>query len=294
MTSNKRKLPEVGIFDPNFSQDPQYGNVSTLRTGLKRIHLHYEGNPTGENLYVRNLIVIPECNIPKIDSRNIDSVGEITVPIIKNFEAVIVENSTLEKDNTEALILVGAFESDNLSRGPFPCLSREGEPEKIEINNMQSIFIMNKPIAYTAFEMDKVVPVSNMSERGYVILQNYVNIFYAWKQLKKTNPVSIDVYLDYTTCTIPYKDALVWKADFEKMIQGKLKYRVDVDSIKESSILLSRGELQRDEEDDPEDFKPVVNSTKLYKVAERELEKAALSNEEFAWTEAMKKYMNKL
>lgn len=286
---SKRKLPNVGIFDPNFSQDPQYGNVSTLKDGYKRIHFHTTTEPDGQDGYYRHQIIIPECTIPTISGKHIDNVTNIKVPIIKGFSVQFLEGGKLEKQSN-AIMAVGLFESDQLSLGPFQ--DPDGKPgtEKLDPElHKEAIFILNKPIAYSMFENDDITNVSNMSARGYVILQNYVNMFIGVKNVKLTETLGVNVYIDYVVCETTYPEALVWKADFEKLIDHKLKYRCAIDDLKNVRII-SRGELDSRFGDDPSKFPEVKNNTKLFKVATRTLADAAVPTKEVAWAKAMKKY----
>lgn len=288
-TSKKRKLPSVGIFDPNYSEDPQYGNVSTLQDGRKRIHFHFFAEPPGADRYHRFLITLPECNVPKISSSHIDSVEDIYVPVIKNFHVNYVEPNNLEKKAVSA-IYVGLFEADNLDLGPFP--KPDGSPGDTALDphkDIEGIFLLNKPISYHAYESDDTSEVSNIPEKGYICLQNFLCLYVGHKHLNKSNPHSFNAYIDYNICKMKYKDALVWKADFEKMISPDLKYRVS--TSKDETYIISRGGLQFDENADPSKFKPVVNDSKLYKVSERDTYDATLSAQEMVWSLAINKYL---
>lgn len=290
MTTKKRKLPTVGIFDPNLSQDPQFGNVSTLKDGLKRIHFHTSMEPDSQDGYYRHQIIIPECTIPTISGKEIDEVTRIKVPIIKRFEIQFAEGGKLEKQ-TNADLLIGLFEADKLSLGPFPDLDGQPGTEKLQPDeDTEAIFIMNKPAAYYQFENEDVNFVSNFSSRGYVFLQNYLNLFVGMQNLKLNERISFNAYIDYEICDTTYQDALVWQADFEKFIDHRLKYRCHIDATKNITII-SRGGLESKYEDDPSDFPPFVrNTSKLFKVATRSVEEAAIPTKEVVWAQAMKKY----
>lgn len=287
---SKRKLPKVGIFDPNLSQDPQYGNVSTLPDNFKRVHFHTEFQPTAQDTYYRHQIVLPECGVPKINSKELDKVTKITVPIIKNFQVQMIEGGKLDKVSNAAAY-IGLFETDALNLGPFQDLDGSPGTEKLEEQfNQEAIFILNKPISYFAFENDDEASVSNCAARGYICLQNYVNIFVALKNCKLNEQLSFSAYIDYVHCETTYQDALVWKADFEKFIEHRLKYRVHFDDEKNVTII-SRGDLATLNETDPSTFPHVVKNTDThFKVSKREVELAAMPTKEAVWAQAMKKY----
>lgn len=290
---SKRKLPRVGIFDPNLSQDPQYGNVSTLKDGLKRIHFHADMEPESQDMWYRHQIVIPECGIPSISDSKIEEVSKITVPIIKNFSVQFVEGGKLEKQ-TNAFFSLGIFESDTLSLGPFQELDgSEGTSKLDPSKHLEAIMILNKPIAYECHENEDKTFVSNMADRGYIMLQNYVNLFLGLRNMKLNEKIAFNVYIDYEVCDTTYQEALIWKADFEKFIDHKLKYRVHVDDVVKNVSIISRGELESKYNDDPSQFPVVVrNTTKLFKVATRAVERAAVPTKELVWAEAMKKYLS--
>lgn len=292
--TTKRKLPKVGIFDPNLSQDPQYGNVSTLQDGYKRVHFHMTARPGKLDDFLRFQIVLPECNVPRISSDTISNVEQITVPVIKKFHVEWVEPNNLE-NKTQAAMYIGLFEDDQLSIGPFTQL--DGSPGVTKIDptkTIEPIFILNKPIAYSSLESDDHIETSNMAQRGYVCLQNYVNLWLGYKNLKATNFFSCNVYIDYTTCETTYKEALIWRSDFEKYITGKLKYRVQISPDQNNVLVVSRGEVQAKEGTDPSNsttFPSVVNTSKLFKVPERPTEEASLSTKELVWAKAVKTYL---
>lgn len=287
---SKRKLPKVGIFDPNLSQDPQYGNVSTLPDNLKRVHFHTEFSPTAQDTYYRHQIILPECNVPKISSSEIDKVTKITVPVIKNFQVQMIEGGKLDKVSNAAAF-IGLFESDTLSLGPFQDLDGSpGEEQLEESQNQEAIFILNRPISYFAFENEDQTVVNNCAARGYIVLQNYINLFVALKNCKLNEQLSFSAYIDYVTCETTYQDALVWQADFEKFIEHRLKYRCHFDDEKNVTII-SRGDLSTLNNDDPTKFPKVVkNTSTLFKVATREVEMAAMPTKEAVWAQTMKKY----
>lgn len=290
MAAKKRKNPSVGIFDPNYSQDPQFGNVSTLKPGHKRVHLLYEGEiPT--DFWMRFLIRFPECDVPRIDSRNIDKVDEIVIPIVKEFTFVLSQSSKANDAGSKGIIQGGLFENSKLSRN-FPKFKNAGAESDAEINlnRGEIIFALNNPIAYSVINRGKLSQVSNMSERGYVLLQNYVFLHVHSDFMGSASDIEcFNAYIDYELCTMKYKDALVWKADFEKYISPSLKYRVFNSSLYSAAI--SRGDCEIRAVADPGDFPDPVNSSSLYRVATRDVEKAGLSDEEFAWTQAVRKYI---
>lgn len=288
---SKRKLPKVGIFDPNLSQDPQFGNVSTLKDGLKRVHFHSSMEPDSNDGWYRHQIIFPECGIPTISGSKIDEVTKITVPIIKRFSVQFVEAGKLEK-NSNGFISLGLFEADTLSLGPFQEIDgSEGQLKLDEDKNQEAIMIMNKPIAYEIHENEDTTFVSNLAERGYIILQNYVNLFIGLRNVKLNESLSYNVYIDYEVCNTTYQEALIWQSDFEKFIDHKLKYRVHVDEVTKNVTILSRGEMESKFETNPEDFPKVVrNTSKLFKVATRSVERAAVPTKELIWAETMKKY----
>lgn len=293
---SKRKLPKVGIFDPNLSQDPQYGNVSTLPDGLKRVHFHITARPEKVDDFLRFQIILPECNIPRISSTTISSVEQISVPVIKNFQVQWVEPNNLE-NKTQAAMYIGLFEEDQLDIGPFVDVSgNQGTIKMDPSKTIEPIFIVNKPIAYSCLESDDHIDVSNLAARGYICLQNYVNLWLGYKNLKSTNFFSFNVYIDYEVCHTTYKEALIWRADFEKYITGSLKYRVTISPNQNNVLVVSRGTVDGKEGQDPSDkstFPSVVNSSKVFKVPERPTEEASLSTKELVWSKAMKTYLGK-
>lgn len=283
----KRKLPNPGIFDPNYSNDPQYGNVATLKDGVKRIHFHYINKPQQKAKYHRFQIIIPECEVPTIDSKQIDRVDTIRVPVIKDFVVDNVEPNNLVAPYVSALY-VGLFEADQLNTcwPVFDPEADETEKDCIKPSDfIEPLFILNKPIAYKAFESD-LGQVSNIPERGYVCLQNYVNVFVGFKNMLLPNRFSLNCYIDYEVCDIKYEDALVWRADFEQMISEQLKYRIQADE--DGVILISRGALQHNTADDPSKFLVPVGTFKRFKIAERDLAGAALRGNAFTALELSK------
>lgn len=288
---SKRKLPKVGIFDPNLSQDPQYGNVSTLQDGLKRIHFHTDMEPDSSDGWYRHQIILPECGVPTISDSRIDEVTKITVPIIKRFEVQFVEGGKLEK-SSNAFASIGLFEADTLNIGPFQELDGSDGTLKLDTEkDQEAILIMNKPIAYECIENEDKTIVSNLAQRGYIMLQNYVNLFVGVRNVKLNEKLAFNVYIDYEVCDTTYQEALIWQADFEKFIDHRLKYRVHIDEITKNVTIISRGEMETKFETDPSDFPKVVrNTSKLFKVATRSVERAAVPNKELIWAETMKKY----
>lgn len=277
----KRKLPNPGIFDPNYSNDPQYGNVSTLKDGLKRIHFHNISIPGVTRQYERFQIIFPECEVPTIDSSNIDKVTKIKVPIIKDFVVDFVE-----PNGSKDQIYVGLFECD-VFEDEFERWEKnqpDGEDD-IKSRFMEALFILNRPVAYKAHESEQGM-VSNIPERGYILTQNYANIFVGFRNFKSSTAYSFNCYIDYTVCDMKYQDAIVWKADFERLISKQLRYRVAADNNGVS--IISRGEMQKDVNTDPTNFQPFENNSKLFKVAERKLTAAGLRGDDFVVTEAAK------
>lgn len=285
--SRKRKLPNPGIFDPNYSNDPQYGNVATLKDGVKRIHFHHISKPEAKQRYSRFQIIIPECEVPTIDSSKIDKVTKIKVPVIKDFVVDNVEPNNLTAPYVTALY-IGLFEADQLET-KFPTWNAaDPETEEDTINAglfIEPLFILNKPIAYKAFESD-LGQVSNIPERGYICLQNYVNIFVGFRGVLLNKQFSFNCYIDYEVCEMRYEDALVWKANFESMISEKLKYRVDATDM--GVTLISRGELQLDKAEDPSKFPTPAGTFKRFRVADRDLASAGLKGEHFTALELSK------
>lgn len=286
--ATKRKLPKVGIFDPNLSQDPQYGNVSTLPDGRKRIHFHMTAKPNKADDYLRFTVIIPECNIPTISADEISKVEKITLPIIKNFKAVMGEPGSLENKSVSAMI-VGIFECDKFDEGPYPTMTGEPGTKKVPYKDvLEPLFILNKPIAYSYFETDDHQDVSNLAERGYILLQNYVNIFVGMKNMNKNNHFTFNCYIDYVTCETTYKEALIWKADFEQLIQNRLKYRAAISPDNATVVLCSRGKTLAADSSDPAGFQDIVNTSEIYKVPERSIEEASLSQKELIWAKTIK------
>lgn len=296
MTSKKRKLPTVGIFDPNYSQDPQYGNVSTLENGLKRIHLHYQGKSiSGDTtVYVRFLIRFPECQVPRIDYRKVDSVESIQIPVIKNFEMNYSSPNLAQDPKSVSSFWGGLFETDTFT-DKFPTFVNPGvqTPGKDAVNfdNVEAFFILNHPVSYHALARGRDTYVSNMSQRGYILLQNFVTLLVAFKGFDEKDYYAFNAYIDYDICDMKYRDALVWKADYEQFISDKLKYRINV--VGDSIACISRGTTQFTGVVDPTQFPAVKTDSDLYRVATRDVETAGLSDEEFAWSRAVKKYMGK-
>lgn len=287
----KRKLPKVGIFDPNLSQDPQFGNVHDLPDSWKRIHFHFSGDIeqfVDKKQYERFQIVFPECNVPKISTKHIDSVERISVPVIKNFSVQFTEGSGLHK-------LVGLFEADSLNTGPFQQINGQSGTRTIPFDRYQeALFVLNKPISYYIYdgESKSFNKISNLAQRGYVCLQNYLNLFFVVADIidRSAGQVAFNAYIDYEVCDTTYKEALIWQADFEKFITHKLKYGVDISD--NSLVVLGRGTMQRSSSDDPSKFAPYVKTSELFKVQTRDVETAAIGTKEAVWAETMKKYYN--
>lgn len=295
MTSKKRKLPTVGIFDPNFSEDPQYGNVSTLADGLKRIHFHLTMQPVNLDRYYRYSIMVPECSIPKISSHEIDSVEQISVPVVKNFHVEMTEPGSLENKVTSSFY-VGLFECDKFDLGPLHKLDGSDPGFPIPTKDIvEPSFIINKPAAYSCFENGGRHDVSNLSERGYIFLQNYFNLFVGFRNMEKQKQFSFNVYIDYKVCQTSYREALIWKSDFESMIQNRLRYRADIKAAADQIYvaLCSRGLVESEDNADPSKFNEHTNNTKIFKVPARPTEEASLDKKELVWARAMKKFLGK-
>ena len=286
-TTKKRKVSKPGIYDPNYSSDPQFGNVSTLPDGQKRIH-NYFRDEVDKDDYYRISIFIPDCEVPAIHSRQIDEVTEFDVPIIKNFHVELIEGNNIDKKST-AHVAVGIFEKDRLSLGPFPSFGDFPEAT-LSTHEHEAVFIMNDPIAYAVFESGNQHCFSNIPERGYTCLQNYVCLYISVHDMKTDPkiPLSLHIMTDYTWCKMKYKDALIWKADFEKNIQKRLKYRLISSGNK--TFICSRGEVRIDESADPSKFPQIQNNAKSFRVAERSLA-GAMASKQVLWGETIKKYM---
>lgn len=275
----KRKLPTVGIYDPNYSNDPQYGNVSTLKTGLKRIHVHYSGKPHNATNYTRFQCIIPECIVPTIDHSQINPIKDIDVPVIKNFEF------TLECTTHSGFIVAGLCDVDKFTREDMPNLDRlSQEKASIDVAHLEALFIANRPIVYHCITPYASSVVSNMNERGYIVLQNYINFFAFWEGLDTTLDLCFNAYIDYTICRMKYTDALTWRSDFESMINPLLRYRVGKHN--NATVLCSRGELEGESVDDPMTFADILNSDRVYKVHTRKPLNTLDSND------ALRSYLN--
>lgn len=292
----KRKLPNVGIFDPNLSQDPQYGNVSTLADGLKRIHFHITAKPTKANDYYRFSVLIPECSIPTISSKHIDRVDKITLPVVKKFDVQMMETAAFDP-KVQGNIYIGLFECDKFDLGPYPKLDGEPGTDKIPFSDIiEPVFILNKPAAYFHFKNAQLnTQVSNLADRGYIFLQNYINIFVGMKNAiigsETPKQFSFNLYIDYKTCDTTYKEALIWKSDFESLIQNRLKYRATIFPTTGEVVLCSRGITYVKDSTDPSKFPDLLNDQKVFKVPERPKEEAALDPKQLIWSNALKKYL---
>lgn len=285
----KRTLPQTGIYDPNYSQDPQYGNVSTLPDGTKRVHTYFRDKVKPDDYY-RIQILFPECTPPLIDSSRIGEIDEINVPIIKNFSVEITEESNLW-DSFLANVIIGISEKDTLSLGPFPAIKEFAPDQTLPQSNPEAIMILNNPIAYFTYAHSEKHAVSNIPnpKRGWICLQNYVNLFIATRDTDQTKFLSFNAYVDYDWCKMKYKDALIWRADFEKNLNYNLKYRLYHSG--DQTLILSRGDVAIHESNDPSKFPPFVNNKQVYKIPERSLA-AAISPREVLWGETLKKYMS--
>lgn len=261
--TRKRKLPAVGIYDPNYSEDPQFGNVSTLKDGWKRMHLHMDGPPQKATNYIRFQCIVPECTIPTLSRDEIKTISEIEVVVIKNF-VLDMQTNTSDKDN----IIIGICDVDNFSKDSLPPFDPEETTTAIPINRLEALFIANRAVCYEYHGPYKTWShVSNFSERGYVMLQNYFNIFLMHTGASTSNDISFNCYIDYEICKMKYKDAIAWRADFEKLINPNLRYRAGRHNG--SVVMFSRGDLNAESVDDPTTFDPIVNNSKVYKVSER-------------------------
>lgn len=278
-TTTVRKVPRTGIFDPNYSNDPQYGNVSTLPDGTKRCHVYVRFKPT-KNTYYRYQIILPEFEVPTINTKEIDEVLEVDVLIIKNVFFDLPEGNNLEKTPHSAHIIAGLFEIDGL----LPDVPKNaegglnGETVRIDNKHGEALFIVNKPVAYTVFEGDVVHDVSNIPARGYICLQNYINLFMNVEEMKEDLFVGMNVYIDYDVCKVSYKDAKIWQANFEKEICRKKKYTMLYPNSllpTDNLVIISKGEVTWEQRGNPADFTPHVNSNKIYKVAGKSLVAAA-------------------
>lgn len=292
----KRKLPKVGIFDPNLSQDPQFGNVSTLADGLKRIHFHITAKPSKADDYLRFSIIIPECFIPTISSTHIDNVEKISLPIVKGFHVQMMETTSFD-EKVDGNIYIGLFECDKFDLGPFPKLNGDAGTATVPFSNIiEPLFILNKPAAYFHFKANgESKMVSNLAERGYIFLQNYFNLFVGMKNAiigaDTPKKISFNVYIDYKTCDTTYKEALIWKSDFESLIQNRLKYRAQIAPDNNTVVLCSRGLTYASDNKDPSKFNELVNDLKVFKVPERPKEEAALDEKQLIWSRAVQKYL---
>lgn len=281
ITTRKRKLPTVGIYDPNYSEDPQFGNVSTLKDGWKRVHLHVDGPPKGDTNYMRFQCIVPECTIPTLSTGEMQTIEEIEVVVIKNF-ACDAQLNVASKEN----LIIGICDVDKFDKTPCPNLDPEKEPVSIPIAHVEALFITNRPVCYIYHGPYKNwTQVSNFSERGYVLLQNYFNVFVMHTQADPAVDLSFNVYVDYTICRMKYKDAIAWRADFENLINPYLKYRVGEHD--KAIAVHSRGDLEVESADDPSTFDDIVKSSKVFKVTERKPVEA-LSTEA-----ALQTYLNK-
>lgn len=70
--------------------------------------------------------------------------------------------------------------------------------------------IMNKLIVYEIYENEDIIFVSNLVERGYIILQNYVNLMIGLRNVKLNESFSYNVYIDYEVCNIIYQEVFIW------------------------------------------------------------------------------------
>lgn len=262
----KRKLPTVGIYDPNYSDDPQFGNVSTLKEGWKRIHVHYSGLPQNAKNYTRLQCIIPECVVPTIDHSHIETIKEIEVPVIKNFEFTV----ECLNESQNGFIVAGLCDVDKFTRKNMLNLDRlNQEGSTIDVTHLEALFIANRPIVYKTYSPFKTVTtVSNLSQRGYIVLQNYINLFVFWEGLDTTKALCFNAYIDYSVCRMKYTDAVTWRSDFESMINPLLRYRVGKHNA--ATVLCSRGELEGESVDDPETFPDIQNSDRVYRVFTRE------------------------
>lgn len=249
MSKRKRGKLNPGVFDPNYSQDPQYGNVSTLEGGDKRIHFHFKGikKSDQDNKWRRFEITIPDCDIPKQDLRTLDSVR---LPVIKEITFQPMDYLS-EKDSR---VLTGVFEQKYLKYKNFEPWQLVGDYETTPVNldttkDTQEIFLLNKPIAICSQYANKYSIQNNIRDRHWLLLQNTLNIFLEYSNPAKSKDFtfSISVYIDYGFETVCVRDALVWRADFEQYTSNFLKYRVKknntLNPMNEDCILISRGHM---------------------------------------------------
>lgn len=286
----RRKLPNVGIFDPNQSGDPQYGKVSSLRSDLKRVHVHYENANQKFDNYQRLRIQFPECTKPTMTLDELKIIKKVRVPVIQNVEFDLNSFHPQNlKSAGDSVLCVGLFEASQLSRDlppRYPATSHENKKLDAE-DNIEGIFILNKPIIYWITAKDhtysgdvgSAVPVSNIPEGGYVCLQNYLNLYIAYKNMDKNLFLSLNVYVDYKTCDVDYESAKVWKADFEEMICSDLKYKGICDG--KNVLITSRGSFWIAESTDPEKFPEETQEQK--DEMERELFDLSDSKSWFPW-----------
>lgn len=290
--ATKRKLPNVGIFDPNLSQDPQYGNVSTLPDGLKRIHFHLTAKPDNSDDYLRFTILVPECSIPTISADHIDSVEKISIPIVKNFKVQMMEPASFD-EKSQGNVYIGLFECDKFDLGPYPQLDGSPGTQKVPHGDVvEPLFILNKPAGYFHYStQDQVNEVCNLAERGFIFLQNYFNLFVGIKNADIKKTFSFNCYIDYKICDTTYREALIWKSDFESLIQNRLKYRAQVSPDRRTVVLCSRGLTYANNNNDPSQFPVLTNNEQIFKVPERPKDEAAMTPKQLVWTKAVQEYL---
>lgn len=114
-------------------------------------------------------------------------------------------------------------------------------------------------------------------------------MFIGVKNVKFIEILGVNVYIDYVVCEIIYLEVFVWKVDFEKFIDYKLKYRCVIDDFKNVRIIL-RGELDSRFGDDFLKFLEVKNNIKFFKVVIRILVDVVVLIKEVVWVKVMKKY----
>lgn len=107
----KRKFFIFGIFDFNYFNNFQFGNVVILKDGVKRIYFYYIFKFGKVIKYRCFQIIIFECQVFIIDILKIDKVIKIWVFVIKDF---VVDN--VEFNNFilfyVLVLYIGFFEVD--------------------------------------------------------------------------------------------------------------------------------------------------------------------------------------
>ena len=259
--SKKRK---TGVYSPNLTNDPIFGDTSTLPEGLKRIHFHTDFVNTAYNQWIRFQLQFPECEVPKMSPQSMEFVDTFDVPKIMNvtFQIGMVHPKT-KNTAADCDFLIGCFERDQLSRDVDKLRSLKTENVKLDKQTqIESIFIVNEPIVYERYSTDHsfspwqfTLRVSNIPAKGFILLQNYLNLVVAFENIDRDLSMSFNVYVDYHICKTDYESAKIWASDYESLIGDAFKYRGVVDS--KSSFLTSRGNVSVDTNADPEKFDEV-------------------------------------